>query len=103
MFLKNRNIIFKIKISKVTDYAALNNIICSGVKIYEVLYSLDFFESTFHRLFYPSVCYFAWKTPPMAVFLFRKVRKRAKMYIYQILVTPKLAFCFNYKMLVAQL
>ena len=24
MFLKNRNIIFKIKISKVTDYAALN-------------------------------------------------------------------------------
>ena len=26
MFLKNRNIIFKMKISKVTDYAALNNI-----------------------------------------------------------------------------
>ena len=24
MFLKNRNIIFKMKISKVTDYAALN-------------------------------------------------------------------------------
>ena len=25
MFLKNKNIIFKIRISKVTDYAALNN------------------------------------------------------------------------------
>ena len=27
MFLKNKNIIFKIRKSKVTDYAALNNII----------------------------------------------------------------------------
>ena len=73
MFLKNRNIIFKMKISKVTDYAALNNIICSGVKIYEVLYSLDFFESTCHRiLFYQSVCYFTLKTPLMTVFSFRK-------------------------------
>ena len=28
MFLKNKNIIFKIRRSKVTDYAALNNFVC---------------------------------------------------------------------------
>ena len=28
MFLKNKNIIFKIRRSKVTDYAALSNIFC---------------------------------------------------------------------------
>ena len=33
MFLKNRNIIFKMKISKVTDYAALSYVICLSNKI----------------------------------------------------------------------
>ena len=31
MFLKNKNIIFKIRISKVTDYAALKGIACGNV------------------------------------------------------------------------
>ena len=29
MFLKNKNIIFKIRRSKVTDYAALNGLLCN--------------------------------------------------------------------------
>ena len=34
MFLKNRNIIFKMKISKVTDYAALNYMaLNAGLKV----------------------------------------------------------------------
>ena len=37
MFLKNRNIIFKMKISKVTDYAALNQELC--VQLDRFLYS----------------------------------------------------------------
>ena len=34
MFLKNKNIIFKIRRSKVTDYAALNNYAYKNVAIY---------------------------------------------------------------------
>ena len=35
VFLKNNNIIFEIRRSKVTDYAALKNKICRDVVVYE--------------------------------------------------------------------
>ena len=47
MFLKNKNIVFKIRRSKVTDYAALNTF--NRHMVYYIIYNYDFsniYEST---------------------------------------------------------
>ena len=53
MFLKNRNIIFKMKISKVTDYAALNSL-CTCVQDMKSYPTHTIEPSKIHNGFYTA-------------------------------------------------
>ena len=58
MFLKNKNIIFKIRRSKVTDYAALNRTRLGDIETLQISWSaLGFFQASFLCLLCHDTCF----------------------------------------------